>query len=35
LNDNIATLQELIDNNYIEISENNPWGKPYDKENSF
>lgn len=33
--DNIATLQELIDNGYIEISENDPWGEPYDTTNSY
>ena len=32
-NDNIATLQELIDNDYIEVYED-PWGAQYDKVNS-
>lgn len=33
--DDTATMQELIDNNYLEVSENDPWGKPYDTTNSF
>ncbi|MBU1020803.1 MAG: type II secretion system GspH family protein [Firmicutes bacterium] len=33
--DSIATLQELIDSDFIEVSENDPWGQPYDTTNSF
>lgn len=34
-NDNIATLQELIDNDYIVMSPTDPWGGAYDTTNSF
>lgn len=33
--DNVATLQELIDNDYIDISLKDPWGELYDTTNSF
>jgi type IV pilus assembly protein PilA len=33
--DNIATMQELIDGNYIQVPENDPWGQPYDTVNSY
>ena len=33
--DNIATLQELIDNEYIEVSLTDPWGTQYDTTNSY
>jgi prepilin-type N-terminal cleavage/methylation domain-containing protein len=33
--DDKATMQELIDNDYLEVSEKDPWGRDYDKENSY
>jgi prepilin-type N-terminal cleavage/methylation domain-containing protein len=33
--DNIATLQELIDNEYMEVSLVDPWGTQYDTTNSY
>jgi prepilin-type N-terminal cleavage/methylation domain-containing protein len=33
--DDTATMQELIENEYLEVSDDDPWGQPYDKENSF
>jgi prepilin-type N-terminal cleavage/methylation domain-containing protein len=34
-NDNVVTLRELKDNEYIIISSTDPWGNPYDMENSY
>lgn len=33
--DNIATMQELISAGYLEVSTDDPWGKPYDTTNSY
>lgn len=33
-NDDIVTLQELLDAEFIEITTNDPWGRPYDTENT-
>ncbi len=33
-NDNIATMQELVDNEYLDVSTKDPWGEPYDMVNS-
>ena len=34
-NDNIATMQELKDNGYLTVPDNDPWGEPYDTTNSY
>lgn len=33
-NDNVATLQELIDNDYMYVDSTDPWGESYDMEDS-
>ena len=34
-NDNVATMQELKDAEYLDVDDDDPWGRPYDTTNSY